>query len=97
VPRLKSEDKRGAALEAAHGLARSVYAVVLPNRNELIALLDGAASDADLAVELFRICGDRLHGSGSRKKSCARFTTMSRARWRWLSTRAASCVAARGP
>lgn len=67
---LPSEDEYGATLEAAQrrminhagykekqlydGLARSVYAVFIPNRNDLIALLDRAASDANLAVELFQ-------------------------------------------
>jgi hypothetical protein len=65
-----SDDERAAALEAAQqriidhpgyeakqlydGLARTVYAVFIPNRNELIALLDRAASDANLAIELFQ-------------------------------------------
>jgi hypothetical protein len=36
------------------GIARTVYAVLVPNRDALLALLDRAASDADLAVELFQ-------------------------------------------
>jgi hypothetical protein len=67
---LLSENERSAELEAAQqrivnhpgyrekqlydGLARSVYAVFMPNRNDLIALLDRAASDGNLAVELFQ-------------------------------------------
>jgi hypothetical protein len=67
---LSSEDEYGAALKAAQqriighqgyrekqlcdGLARTVYAVFLPNRDDLLGLLDRAASDANLAVELFQ-------------------------------------------
>jgi hypothetical protein len=67
---LPSEDEYAAALDAAQqriidhpgykekqlcdGLARTVYAVVVPNRDDLLALLDRAASDANLAVELFQ-------------------------------------------
>jgi hypothetical protein len=67
---LPSEDEYAAALDAAQqriidhpgyrekqlcdGLARTVYAVVVPNRDNLLALLDRAASDANLAVELFQ-------------------------------------------
>ncbi len=67
---LPSEDEYAAALNAAQqrivdhpgykekqlcdGLARTVYAVVVPNRDDLLALLDRAASDANLAVELFQ-------------------------------------------
>jgi hypothetical protein len=67
---LLSEDEHRAALEAAQqriidhpgykekqlcdGLARTVYAVFVPNRNDLIALLDRAATDANLAIELFQ-------------------------------------------
>jgi hypothetical protein len=36
------------------GLARTVYAVLLPNRDELLGLLDRAASDPELAIELFQ-------------------------------------------
>lgn len=36
------------------GLARTVYAVLVPNRDALLALLDQAASDPTLAVELFQ-------------------------------------------
>ena len=66
---LSNEDV-GAALEVAQrrivehpgylekqlydGIARTVYAVLVPNRDELLGLLDRAASDADLAVELFQ-------------------------------------------
>jgi hypothetical protein len=65
-----SDEEFSAALEAAQrriaehpgylekqlcdGIARTVYAVLAPNRDELLALLDRAASDADLAVELFQ-------------------------------------------
>jgi hypothetical protein len=67
---LLSDDERTAALEAAQqriidhpgyrakelydGLARTVYAVFIPNRHDLIALLDRAASDGSLAIELFQ-------------------------------------------
>ncbi len=67
---IPSEDEYSAALAAAQqriidhpgykakhlydGLARTVYAVFIPNRDELIALLDRAASDANLAIELFQ-------------------------------------------
>lgn len=34
------------------GIARTVYAVLTPNRDELLGLLDRAATDANLAVEL---------------------------------------------
>jgi hypothetical protein len=70
MPEVLSEDEYTAALEAAQqrivdhlgyrekrlydGLARTVYAVFVPNRNDLIALLDRAATDANLAVELFQ-------------------------------------------
>jgi hypothetical protein len=36
------------------GLARSVYAVLIPNRDELISLLTQPSHDANLAVELFQ-------------------------------------------
>lgn len=36
------------------GIARTVYAVLVPNRDELLVLLDRAATDANLAVELFQ-------------------------------------------
>ena len=36
------------------GLARTVYAVFDPNRDELLGLLDRAATDVQLAVELFQ-------------------------------------------
>ena len=65
-----SEEELSAALEAAQrqivehpgylekqlcdGIARTVYAVLVPNRDELLGLLERAASDADLAVELFQ-------------------------------------------
>jgi hypothetical protein len=40
--------------ELYDGLARTMYAVFVPNRDELIALLDRAKSDPDLAIELFQ-------------------------------------------
>ncbi|MFZ1925226.1 MAG: hypothetical protein WAU42_03685 [Solirubrobacteraceae bacterium] len=65
-----SDDDSSAALAAAQqriiehpgfrekqlidGLARTVYAVLVPNRDALLALLDQAATDANLAVELFQ-------------------------------------------
>jgi hypothetical protein len=65
-----SDEEFSAALEAAQrqivehagylekqlydGIARTVYAVLMPNRDELLGLLDRAASDANLAVELFQ-------------------------------------------
>lgn len=65
-----SDEEFSAAIEAAQrqivehpgylekqlcdGIARTVYAVLVPNRDELLGLLDRAASDADLAVELFQ-------------------------------------------
>jgi hypothetical protein len=36
------------------GLARTLYAVFAPNRDELITLLDRAKSDSELAIELFQ-------------------------------------------
>jgi hypothetical protein len=70
VTELSPEDKFAAELDAAQqrivnhagykekqlcdGLARTVYAVFMPNRNDLLALFDRAASDANLAVELFQ-------------------------------------------
>lgn len=39
------------------GIARTVYAVLVPNRDALLALLDKAASDAELAVGLFQNVG----------------------------------------
>lgn len=65
-----SEDEHATALHAAQrrivehpgyqakelydGLARTVYAVFIPNSEELIALLDRAATDPQLAIELFQ-------------------------------------------
>jgi hypothetical protein len=65
-----SDDERAMALDAAQqrivehpgyqakqlydGLARTVYAVFIPNSQELLALLDRAASDPKLAIELFQ-------------------------------------------
>ena len=40
--------------ELCDSLARTVYAVLIPNRDELLRLLDRAASDVNLAVELFQ-------------------------------------------
>lgn len=40
--------------ELIDGLSRTVYAVLIPNRDELLGLLDRAASDVGLAVELFQ-------------------------------------------
>jgi hypothetical protein len=67
---LLSDDEHTAALDATQqriidhpgyrakelydGLARTVYAVFIPNRHDLIALLDRAASDGSLAIELFQ-------------------------------------------
>lgn len=67
---LLSDDERTAALDAAQqriidhhgykakqlydGLARTVYAVFIPNSHDLIALLDRAANDGNLAIELFQ-------------------------------------------
>ena len=66
----RSDEEFSTALEAAQqriiehrgyvekqhcdGIARTIYAVLVPNRDELLALLDQAASDADLAVELIQ-------------------------------------------
>jgi hypothetical protein len=40
--------------ELYDGLARTIYAVFAPNRDELISLLDRAKNDSDLAIELFQ-------------------------------------------
>jgi hypothetical protein len=40
--------------ELYDGLARTMYAVFMPNRDELIALLDRAKNDPELAIELFQ-------------------------------------------
>lgn len=40
--------------ELCDGLARTIYAVLIPNRDDLLSLLDRAANDVNLAVELFQ-------------------------------------------
>jgi hypothetical protein len=40
--------------ELCDGLARTIYAVLIPNRDALLGLLERAASDVELAVELFQ-------------------------------------------
>jgi hypothetical protein len=40
--------------ELYDGLARTMYAVFMPNRDELVALLDRAKNDPELAIELFQ-------------------------------------------
>jgi hypothetical protein len=66
----RPEDRNATPLEAAQrrviehpgykekelydGLARTMYAVFMPNRDELIALLDRAKNDPELAIELFQ-------------------------------------------
>jgi hypothetical protein len=70
VSETNPEDERSAALRAVEqrlldhpgrreqdlcdGLARTIYAVLIPNRDDLLSLLDRAANDVNLAVELFQ-------------------------------------------
>lgn len=70
IPTSIADDEYAAALSAAQqrivqhhgyiekqlidGLAITIYAVLTPNRNDLLALLDRAATDVNLAVELFQ-------------------------------------------